>query len=255
MNEFTYHLQIIGHPQSGRSTFLAASYYRARELLRSLGKASLSLSCTDQASREFIDRILSHVRVNGDYPKLSGCPDTLRLHFYNLHAPTRLFGEREIAVCYWIWHKLSLPDSSAALPDADGSCLFIDAAQLMDDIAYRAKLDELTGVALSIAQKAHRRPHPFAIVLTKCDLLGQMTPALRRVLNRELIPLTEALARSESLHQVFFSSLAIGVVPNTQRYFLLSSDSAAAPLWLMDTIHPLNQAPLNVDLDQLLNAR
>lgn len=259
MNELTYNLQVIGFPGSGRSIFVAASYNRSRELLRSLGRASVNLGCTDQATRDFVDRIVVHVRSHGDYPPQGRYPDQLYFHLYNLHAPTRLFGDRDVTVCHWHYHNIELQEGvqPRLLDEADGSFVFVDAFALMDDLNYRTRLDALVEVATNAAQQYARQGqrHPFAVILTKCDLLGQITPALRRVLNQELIPLTESLMRVGALHQVFYSSLAIGEVPGTRRYFLLSSDSAAASLWLIDTIHPLNQAPLNIDLDRLLNAR
>lgn len=252
MREFSYRIHLIGHPGVGKTVFTLAAYTRARELLRTLGRRSLGLSCADPETKEFVESTAFSMRRSGCYPESFMRPNLCNFQLYNLHATASFWGEKTIHLCNFICQDLPLGQGDPML-SAAGSFVFVDAPALLHSPADQDLFLTTLNTVNLFTELLQESKHSFAIVLTKCDLL-ELTPPCRRALGNALSPLTTLLDRFEQPHRTFYSSLAIGTVPNTESHFLLIGDSASALLWLFDQIHPLDRLPLKVNIPALLGA-
>jgi hypothetical protein len=252
LQEFSYRIHLIGHPGVGKTVFSLAAYTRAREVLRTLGRNSLGLSCADPTTKEFVESSTYLMRRSGRYPDASTCPASLCFQLYNLHSNASFWGEKTIHLCNFICQDLPVGQGDLML-SATGSFIFVDAPALLHVPTYQNRFFTILQTLQEFTDLLQESKHSFAIVLTKCDLLD-LTTECRRGLRNALSPLTSMLERSAQPHRTFYSSLSLGAVPNTESHFLLIGDSGSALLWLLDQIHPLNRAPLKVNIPALLGA-
>lgn len=252
LQEFSYRVHLIGHPGVGKTVFSLAAYTRAREVLRTLGRNSLGLSCADPKTKEFVDASTYLMRHSGCYPASTMRPDSLCFQLYNLHANTSFWAEKTIHLCNFTFQDLPVAQGDPIL-SAAGSCIFVDAPALLNTPTYQNHFFTILRTIQLFTDLLQESKHSFAIVLTKCDLL-ELTSECRRAIRNALSPLNSMLERSNQPHRTFYSSLALGAVPNTKSHFLLIGDSASALLWLFDQIHPLNRPPLKVNIPALLGA-
>jgi hypothetical protein len=252
LQEFSYRIHLIGHPGVGKTVFSLAAYTRAREVLRTLGRSSLGLSCADPTTKEFVETSTYLMRHSGRYPASSIRPTSLYFQLYNLHSNASFWSEKTIHLCNFTCQDLPIGQGDPML-SAAGSFVFVDASALLQVPTYQNRFFTILRTLQMFTDLLQESKHSFAIVLTKCDLL-ELTTECRRALRNALSPLTSMLERSNQPYRTFYSSLALGAVPNTESHFLLIGDSASALLWLFDQIHPLNRAPLRVNIPALLSA-
>lgn len=253
MQEFSYRIHLIGHSGVGKTVFTLAAYTRAREVLRTLGRRSLGLGCADPLTKEFVESSTFLMRRSGCYPESSTRPVSCGFQLYNLHSAASFWGEKTIHLCNFTCQDLPIGQGGDPMLSAAGSFIFVDGPALLDSPTYQTRFFTILRTIQLFTTLLQESKHSFAIVLTKCDAL-ELTAECRRTLRNALSPLTSLLERSEQPHRIFYSSLSIGAVPNTESHFLLIGDSASALLWLFDQIHPLNRPPLKVNIPALLGA-
>ena len=219
MNEFQsetapkiYSLMNIGQRGAGKTVFLAGSYAALRTEPQGTETASQSwwLDCEDSEARENIENILSYVAKTGEYP-----PSTLKISDFNFTLKQRR-PEKVETICQFYWWDV--PGESCQIYNpaflnliwqGNGGCLFIDASSLVECAGDRAAVDKiLQPVRLLIEVAAHNKlPIPFALILTKCDLLR--SDSRWQTLKQCLNPFFTWLDSLEINYQAFYSQIPI----------------------------------------------
>lgn len=227
----TFNLLSIGHRGVGKTVFLAGSYIELHGG-DSQNQQKLWFECQDMQVQEQIANLLDYVSQSGHYP-----PPTMKVTNFSFKLKLRrLWGSETL--CDFRW--LDIPGEICSFQNAefrsmvsnsDGCCVFIDAHALINNTnTYLQHLEEIVKQVTAIASLAylHDCNYPFAIVLTKCDLLKTDRP---ETILELLLPLTSCLDAVKANYETFYSLIPI---VRTPREATLKPTGAAAPmLWLV----------------------
>jgi GTP-binding protein EngB required for normal cell division len=204
----TFTLLSIGQRGVGKTVFLAGSYV---QLYNSQDRTQpLWFECKDSASFANIEKLLEYMARTGQYP-----PATLAINQFHFNLKRRtVFGPRTL--CHFRWQDVpgeicnyDNPIHKQLVWQSHGCCLFLDAPALLRQKEYVESTAEAWEQVQAYAYltSMNRLSYPFAIILTKCDLLKP--EQLQRPLDQALRPLTAELRRLRADWKVFRSSVIL----------------------------------------------
>lgn len=227
----TFHLLSIGQRGVGKTVFLAGSYIELHSDAISHRQQQLWFDCQDNQVQNNIDSILDYIIQTEKYP-----PPTMKITNFNFSLKRRqLWSNQTLSHFCWsdIPGEICTIDNRgfrALVSHSQGCCVFIDAYALVHKHYYLTALEEIVKQVVAIASVAHLYDvrYPFAIILTKCDLLGSNR---LQSLQSLLQPLTTRLNAVKAKYQTFYSCIPIDF---TSFGATLKPTGAAAPLlWLV----------------------
>lgn len=242
-----YSLMSIGPRGVGKTVFLIGSYLELHTEPRRKRKTSLWFDCEDHEAEENISKIISYVARNGHYP-----PGTMRLTNFDLSLKQRHWWNSHKLCNFRLWDvpgescQLHNPAFISMVLNSHGCCVFIDAHALLSDTNPEKSLKEIFDPIKSIAELATKNnlAHPFALILTKCDLLVSQ-PDYWQHLEKCIQPITSYLDSLGIKYQTFCSEIPI--VSTSGVATLKARNAAPAILWLINevrqTYHPHPHAP------------
>jgi len=229
----TFTLLSIGQRGVGKTVFLAGSYAELHSGSETESPQQLWFDCQDTQVQETIENILSYVVTTGEYP-----PPTLKITNFNFSLKRHSIRGVQ-TLCHFRWWDIpgeicdiKNPDFKTMVANSHGGCVFIDAYKLVHNNAYLQVLKDIIDQVMSIASlvQLNELKYPFALILTKCDLLEPGSIKQKQV-EEELKPLTNRLDGVKANYQQFYSFIPIVY---TEGASTLKPASAAAPLlWLV----------------------
>ena len=229
----TFNLLSIGQRGVGKTVFLAGSYLELHADSQTKRPGQLWFDSQDSQVQENIQRILSYVVQNSQYP-----PPTMKVTNFNFSLKRHSLGGVQ-TLCDFCWSdvpgeicNMHNRDFRMIVSTSHGCCIFIDAYALVHNSTYIQKLDDIIEQVMAIASlvSLNGLKYAFALLLTKCDLLE---PGLvsQQQLEKSLEPLTTRLDAVKANHQTFYSFIPI---VGTNGISTLKPTGAAAPLlWLV----------------------
>ena len=229
----TFNLLSIGQRGVGKTVFLAGSYLELHADSQTKRSGQLWFDSQDSQVQENIQRILSYVVQNSQYP-----PPTMKVTNFNFSLKRHSLGGVQ-TLCDFCWWdvpgeicNMHNRDFRTIVSTSHGCCVFIDAYALVHNSTYIEKLDAIIEQVMAIASlvSLNGLKYAFALVLTKCDLLE---PGLlsQQQLDLSLQPLTTRLDTVRANYQTFYSLIPIVCTNGTST---LKPTGAAAPLlWLV----------------------
>jgi GTP-binding protein EngB required for normal cell division len=120
-------------------------------------------------------------------------------------------------VCHFRWWdipgeicNIKSPDFKAMVATSHGCCVFIDAYKLVYDNTYLQLLKEIIEQVMAIASlvQLNELKYPFALILTKCDLL-KLDSIKQKQVEDNLEPLITRLNGVKANYQTFYSFIPI----------------------------------------------
>lgn len=245
----------IGQRGVGKTVFLAGSYTELYFSTQTDNTERLWFDCQDSEAKENIEDILNYISKTGLYP-----PSTMKITNFNFslkrHTPR---GSQTLCNFRW-W---DIPGESCNIKNLDfrrivlnshGCCVFIDAYALIHKPTYYQEIEESIQGVLAISNLVYMNSlkFPFALILTKCDLLE---PSLlnHKHFSELLQPLTIYLNQVKPQYQTFYSNIPI---VHTEGTSVLKPRGAAEPLlWLVLELTKMYKPTLsnNLNLSQLMN--
>ena len=236
----TFKLLGIGHRGVGKTVFLAGSYTE----LHSSQKESLSqdvwFECQDHATQQNMGKLLGYIAKAGKYP-----PATMKVTNFCFSAKSRsLWGDRTL--CHFHWSdipgefcNMNDSDFQAMLLHSHGCCLFIDGEALAQDPNYLEENRAMIKQVEAIASLTHQNglKYPFALVLTKCDLM-ESGPLKILCIEEHLQPLLTRLDSINAIYRRFYSAIPIEMVDDT--YQLYPKGTSIPLRWLISEFRKLN---------------
>jgi hypothetical protein len=245
----TFNLLSIGQRGVGKTVFLAGSYAELHADRKRLQQ--LWFDCQDSQAQANIERLFSYIVQTGTYP-----PPTMKVTNFSFSLKRRrLWGVQTLSHFRW----LDIPgeicnihnrDFRAMVSDSHGCCLFIDAYTLVHNNGYLQALEDITKQVMAIASLAHLNDfkYPFALILTKCDLLEPGRPSQQ--LEKFLQPLTTRLDAVRANYQTFYSLIPIVHIQDAS---IVRVIGAAAPLlWLVWELSKPHNSPGLMNMNNLL---
>lgn len=226
-----FNLLSIGERGVGKTVFLAGSYMELHSDAKSHPQQQLWFDCQDNQVQDNVDNILNYVVQTQKYP-----PPTMKITDFNFSLKRGQLWHTQ-TLSHFCWSDvpgeictIHNRDFRALVSNSHGCCVFIDAYALIHKNHYLLGLEEIVKQVMAIASVAHLHDvyYPFAIILTKCDLLDsahlQELPSL-------LQPLTTRLDAVQTKYQTFYSQIPINFTSSAAN---LKPTGAAAPLlWLV----------------------
>ena len=242
-----YSLMSIGPRGVGKTVFLIGSYLELHTEPRSKRKTPLWFDCEDHEAEENISKIISYVARTGHYP-----PGTMRLTNFDFSLKQRNWWKNDKLCNFRLWDvpgescHLSNPAFISMVLNSHGCCVFIDAHALILGDNPENVLKEIFDPIKSIAELASKNnlAHPFALILTKCDLLVSQ-PNYWQDLEKCIQPIISYLEDLGIKYQTFCSEIPI--VSTSGVATLKARNAAPAILWLINevrqTYHPHPHTP------------
>jgi hypothetical protein len=242
----TFNLLSIGQRGVGKTVFLAGSYIELHGDRRSDSEQQLWFDCQDDRVQDNVDNILSYISQAEKYP-----PPTMKITDFNFSLKRRQLWHTQ-TLSHFQWSDIpgeicTVHNRSfrSLVSNSHGCCVFIDAHALVHKQHYLPALEEIVKQVMAIASVAHLHDvhYPFAIILTKCDMLSS---SHLQGLQSLLQPLTVRLDAVKAKYQTFCSCIPI----DTSFAATLKPTGAAAPLlWLVwelsQSFHPSWQQNLH----------
>lgn len=239
----TYSLLSIGQRGVGKTVFLTGSYLDAARAHRQLEAGEQWwLECQDIQEQAKIEQLVDYISRTGKYP-----PPTNKVTDFNFSLKKQSrWGEQTLYHFRWqdfpgeLCHFES-PDFRETVFNSNGCCVFINANALLREVDYQQRLDRLMEQIKPIIMLVHlnRLAYPFALLLTKCDLLPNSLDL--QELEARLEPITSGFDTFEINYRTFYLSLPIDTA---QGVTTLNATGAAQPfLWLgreLEKIHTPN---------------
>ncbi|HEY9796045.1 MAG TPA: hypothetical protein V6D30_10420 [Leptolyngbyaceae cyanobacterium] len=235
-----YSLLSIGQRGVGKTVFLAGSYAELHPDNQNNNPQQLWFDCQDSDTQKILENVLSYVARSGEYP-----PATMKLtNFeFSLKQNSR---EKTQTLCHFRWWdtpgescKLYNPAFQLMVLKSDGCCVFIDAHGLVSN-PNSDGLEEILQPVKSIAELVYQNGlrHPFALILTKYDLLASESQIVQ-LLDERLQPLTSFLDDMKVNYKKFYSEIPI--VSSPQGNSTIKPTQASAPvLWLVSELTKAN---------------
>ncbi|MBC8120315.1 MAG: hypothetical protein H7Y22_00590 [Gemmatimonadaceae bacterium] len=253
----TFTLLSIGQRGVGKTVFLAGGYAELHRSGTRTRSRQMWFDCQNSDSQKNIENVLSYVEQRGKYP-----PATLKVTDFDFKLKRQGL-LRAQTLCQFCWQDV--PGESCHSGDTNfqktvlashGCCVFVDAYAAVHDKDYLPRLADIFKQVSAIASLAYMNglDYPFAIVFTKCDLLGSevggVDPLHRQRLEEGITPLTNRLAAVGAHHQVFHSSIPMHTLAGMAQ---LEARGGAAPiLWLVHELHKVYNLGLTDLLMELL---
>jgi tetratricopeptide (TPR) repeat protein len=245
----------IGQRGVGKTVFLAGSYTELYFPTQTDNAERLWFDCQDSEAKENIEDILNYISKTSLYP-----PSTMKITNFNFSLK-RHTSRGSQTLCNFRWWDI--PGESCNIKNLDfrkmvlnshGCCVFIDAYGLVHKPTYYQEIEESIQAAIVISNLVYMNSlkFPFALILTKCDLLE---PSLlnHKQFSELLQPLTICLDKVKARYQIFYSNIPI---VHTEGTSILKPRGAADPLlWLVLELSKMYKPTLsnNLNLSQLMN--
>lgn len=249
----SFKLLSIGQRGVGKTVFLAGSYTEIHSQLPTQAKQQLWFDCQDSLEQEKIEEIINYIIHTGNYP-----PPTMKITNFGFSLKSHSSsGTQTVANFLW-W---DLPGEICESCNSDfrkmviashGCCVLIDAYALINDSTYIQAFEQIVEQVMAIASLVYLNElkYPFALVLTKCDLLAS-SPLNRQQLEKKLQPLTTRLERLGISYQTFYSFIPI---VRQEGVSTLRAEGAAAPLlWLVWELSKAYKSGLMQNLFELIS--
>ncbi len=229
----TFSLLSIGHRWVGKTVFLAGSYTELHADSQTERPQQLWFDCQNTQVQENIERILSYVVQNGQYP-----PPTMKIT--NFSFSLKRHSQWGIqTLCHFRWWdipgeicKLDNPEFRQMVYNSHGCCVFIDAYALLHHKAYLQVLEDIIEQVMPVANLVSQSSlkYTFALILTKCDLI-EAEPFSLEQLEEGLQPLIAHLDAVKANYQTFYSFIPI--VRTGGASTLMPKGAAVPLLWLV----------------------
>lgn len=245
----------IGQRGVGKTVFLAGSYTELYFPTQTDNAERLWFDCQDSEAKENIEDILNYISKTSLYP-----PSTMKITNFNFSLK-RHTSRGSQTLCNFRWWDI--PGESCNIKNLDfrrmvlnshGCCVFIDAYALIHKPTYYQEIEESIQAVLAISNLVYMNSlkFPFALILTKCDLLE---PSLlnHKHFSELLQPLTIYLNKVKARYQTFYSNIP---VVHTEGTSVLKPRGAAEPLlWLVSELSKMYKPTLsnNLNLSELMN--
>ena len=228
-----FNLLSIGQRGVGKTVFLAGSYIELHGDRQTERSGQLWFDCQDTQVQENIERILSYIFHTGQYPpptiKVTNFSFSLKRHSFRGVQTLSHFRWSDIPGEICNMHNV---DFREMVSTSHGCCVFIDAYVLVHNHAYLQELKDIIEQVMAIASLVclNRLNYPFALILTKCDLLAAGSISQQQ-LEKGLQPLIIYLDAVKANYQTFYSLIPI---VHTEGASSLQAKGAAVPiLWLV----------------------
>jgi GTPase SAR1 family protein len=235
-----YSLLSIGQRGVGKTVFLAGSYAELHPNNQNNNPQQLWFDCQDSDTQKTLENVLSYVARSGEYP-----PATMKLTNFELSLKQNSQGKTE-TLCHLRWWdtpgescKLYNPAFQLMVLQSDGCCVFIDAHALVSN-PNTDGLEDILQPVKSIAELVYQNGlrHPFALILTKFDLLAS-EPQIVQLLDERLQPLTSFLDEMKVNYKKFYSEIPI--VSSPEGNSTIKPTQASVPvLWLVSEFTKAN---------------
>jgi GTPase SAR1 family protein len=235
-----YSLLSIGQRGVGKTVFLAGSYAELHPNNQNNNPQQLWFDCQDSDTQKTLENVLSYVARSGEYP-----PATMKLTNFELSLKQNSQGKTE-TLCHLRWWdtpgescKLYNPAFQLMVLQSDGCCVFIDAHALVSN-PNTDGLEDILQPVKSIAELVYQNglKHPFALILTKFDLLAS-EPQIVQLLDERLQPLTSFLDEMKVNYKKFYSEIPI--VSSPEGNSTIKPTQASVPvLWLVSEFTKAN---------------
>lgn len=229
----TFKLLSIGQRGVGKTVFLAGGYTELHPIRPTEGHQKLWFDCKDAREEEKIEQILNYVVQNGQYP-----PPTMKVTNFSFSLKSQsLSGSQTLSHFLWWDIPGEICESCnnefrSMVQQSHGCCVFIDAYALLHKPKYVHAFEQIIEQVVVISNLVYLNnlKYPFAIILTKCDLL-EPTPDNRQKLDISLQPLTTRLDAFNANYRTFYCFIPI---VGQEGALSLKAKGAAAPfLWLV----------------------
>jgi len=244
----------IGQRAVGKTVFLAGSYAELHSDSQTKRLQQLWFECLDTQEQENVESILSYVVQTGQYP-----PPTIKMTNFNFSLKRQSL-EGVQTLCHFRWWdvpgevcNIENLDFKTVMAASQACCVFIDAYALTHNDAYIQKLEDMITLVEATADLVSLNgfKYPFALILTKCDLL-EPDPITQQQLQEGLQPLITSLDIREANYQTFYSSIPI---VHTESAVTLKAKGAAAPLlWLVWELSKAHNLSWMNDLHELVTS-
>jgi GTPase SAR1 family protein len=233
----TFRLLSIGQRGVGKTVFLVGSYTELHGDRPLPDSQKLWFDCQDREAKSNIAKILNYISENNQYP-----PPTMKItdFSFSLKQKTALGVQ---TLCNFIWSDIpgEICDSKnrefrRMVHESQRCCVFIDVYTLATDESYIKTIEDIMEQVTAIAHLAHLNDlkYPFAIILTKSDLV-EADPPTRQKIEDCMRSLTSHLRFLRANYQNFYSFIPIVC---TNGAFKLEPQGAASPfLWLVTELN------------------
>jgi GTPase SAR1 family protein len=229
----TFKLLSIGQRGVGKTVFLVGSYTELHSDRAAKESQKLWFESHDKEAESNIEKILNYITENNQYP-----PPTMKITDFSFSLKQKnALGTQTL--CNFIWSDIpgEICDSKnrefrRMVHESQGCCVFIDIYTLVTDETYIKTIEDIMEQVTAIAHLAHLNDlkYPFAIILTKSDLV-EADPPTRQKIEESMRSLTSHLRFLRANYQAFYSFIPIVCTEGT---FALQPAGAAAPfLWLV----------------------
>ncbi len=237
-----YSLLSIGSRGVGKTVFLASSYADLHPNNQTNNPQQLWFDCQDSDTQKTLENVLSYVARTGQYP-----PATMKLTNFEFSLKQHTVWGSNQSLCHFRWWdtpgescKLHNPAFQLMVLKSDGCCIFVDAHELVSR-ADAQGIKEILQPVKAITELVYQNglKHPFALILTKCDLL-RSHPHDGLILDERLRPLTDVLDVMKVNYKKFYSEIPIISTPNSQSFLLKSTQASLPVLWLLSEFRKTN---------------
>lgn len=245
----TFNLLSIGQRAVGKTVFLVGSYAELHIDSLTENAQQLWFDCQYSYVQENIEKIFNYIVQTGKYP-----PPTTKVTNFNFSLKRQsLMGVQTL--CHFRWGdipgeicKKQNQYFQMMVSNAHGCCVFIDANELVHNNAYLQTLEDIIEQVMAIVSVASLKglKYPFALVITKCDLL-EPGPLSHQQIEKNLQPLTTRFDAVNANYQTFYSSIPIFRTESAST--LRPKGAAAALLWLVCELNKAHNPGL---IDNLL---
>jgi GTPase SAR1 family protein len=240
-----YSLLSIGQRGVGKTVFLIGSCIELYTNQYEESGQQLWFDCEDAEAQQTLENILRQVVQTGQYPSA-----TMRITNFDFSLKLRsLWGTKTLCQFRW-WDppgescQLYNPAFLMMVLNSDGYCAFIDASAITEGVDDPQALAQAFEPVKSIADLLYSNNlrHPFAIILTKCDLVRSNSSNWQS-LEKSLQPLRDLLDKLDVNYQIFYS--AIPIVTTNGVFNLKTSEAVTPILWLVSKLKNADNLNLN----------
>ncbi|MGK7933981.1 MAG: hypothetical protein AB4041_21480 [Microcystaceae cyanobacterium] len=220
----------IGARGVGKTVFFVSHY---NQTLSSSDDSSLRFETHEVETKEIIEKIGNYVKNNGKYP-----PATMKMTNFDflVQQTTESQSSPLCEVCWWDTPgescQLYNPVFLTMMLSVDGSCLFLDGQQLVENAENPQKIQEQLQPIETFVELLHHNGfhYPIALILTKCDLLTEEKDW--KILEQTLKGLRQNWNQLEINYRIFYSEIPI--VKQDQHYTLQVKSKENGLTWLVE---------------------
>lgn len=250
----TFTLISLGSRGVGKTVFLA---YNCAEILRPNHKErdseNLWFECLDQAFQEKIEKLVGYVVRTGQYP-----PSTFKIEDFGFSLKQKsLSGDKTLCNFRWLdlpgeWCNIQNSEFQSTLLQSHGCCVFVDIHALLNNQLYLEAMETIMNQVEAIASLTNHNhlKYPFALILTKCDLVDLSPIGLVQV-EAKLIPILKRFEAVKANYRRFYSPTPTSDQSHSGVPQL--KDAKAPLIWIMTELQRLHGPDSQLNLGDSLN--